>query len=220
MSPVRTKEQWLEILEGVTHCIVPEFGKAGIYDSGWAMMNRLESLGLWGNGSRILEIGTGNGRMAIPLADRDVSYLGIEPIPECAAFCKRAFEGYPHLTFEHVDFLNGYYRETGSVDPLEYVFPAESGQIDLVIFHSIFTHVGILEICAHYLNEAWRVLRPGGKCWMTWFRSPPNEVTSEPVRTVFCESDIMNLVSRFKIFYTANGLTDGFHDQWEMAVER
>ena len=188
--------------------------------AGFNFLALLYRLGAWKSGDFIVDIGSGNGLYAVPLASERVRYVGVEPMRECVEFCQRVFAPYDHLRFVHVDLQNEMYNPAGRVRPEELRFPVEDGVADLVILNSVFTHLERMELCRHYLSEVHRVLRPGGRAWVTWFRHPPNELSADAGRTVFPEWEIMDALRPFSIRYTAGGLTTGFHDQWWMVVQK
>lgn len=125
LSPyVRTRKEWLQVLGSTTkghlHGEKPEVA----YDSAHELLARYGAVGFWRDGDVILDIGSGNGRLAIPLTTRDVRYLGVEPIAACVEFSRRVFAPWPHIRFLHVDLHNECYNPGGTLDPLEFVFPA------------------------------------------------------------------------------------------------
>lgn len=217
---IRSRKEWLQLL--TTPAAEWHLGgeKPEVhYDSAFEIVERSRAGGLWREGDTILDIGCGIGRLAIPLTTRDVRYIGIEPTAAWLEFCRRAFAPWPNLRFVHVDLKNEYYNPDGTINPLEFIFPVEDRSVDAVLFASVFTHLGTLEVCKHYLDEALRVLKPGGRIGCSWFRSPPNTVCSDTSRTVFLESDIINLLKPFRVLHTEGGLTDGYHDQWVMLLQ-
>jgi SAM-dependent methyltransferase len=66
------------------------------------------------------------------------------------------------------DVYNGYYNPGGRFAPAEYRFPYGDNQFDFAVFTSVFTHLQPKDM-RHYMAEAARVLKPGGKCFMTFF---------------------------------------------------
>ena len=180
----------------------------------------LRGFGLMKDGDSILDVGCGYGRLAISLAGRPVRYLGIEPDLDSLAFCKRAFEHWPHIQFQHMDLRHHFFNPDGAIDPLAYSFPLDEATADCVIFNSVFTHIEQIELCHRYLSESWRVLKPGGKCWTSWFRSPPNDVQSDYKRAVFREAEIIQLVKPFQVLHTHGGLSTARHDQWVLLLQK
>jgi SAM-dependent methyltransferase len=72
----------------------------------------------------------------------------------------------PQFHFEHHDVFNAGFNPSASQTHAN--LPAGDESVDLVIAHSVFTH--ILERDAlHYLHECSRILRPDGVLSSTWF---------------------------------------------------
>mgnify|MGYP001583860767 FL=1 len=216
----RTGKEWEEVLQGITHGYIAFGNRSKMYDSGMGQMARLKCLDVWKEGDRILDLACGNGRLTIPLTEADVTYVGIDCVAGSIDWCRKAFEPWPQFTFQHYDIWNGFYNPSGVTIPSKVKFMLDDESFDSIICSSIFTHIGTMDACVAHLDEVYRLLKPGGKVWMTWFRSPPNEINSGCERTVFYEADIINLVRRFKVTYTNSGFSDTWHDQWEMVLEK
>ena len=184
------------------------------------MLQRIRAAGGWKPGDRVLDVGCGNGRLAIPLCEQPGSYLGLEPIEQCVSFCREAFAPWPHLRFEHLDIANAMYNPTGKLSPQEVTYPVPDGSVDVVLFCSIFTHAQHVSVCRRNLQEAWRVLSQHGKCFTSWFSAPPNTLTDDACRTVFPVRQIVDLIAGWKILHSAEGLTTEHHDQWILVLEK
>jgi ubiquinone/menaquinone biosynthesis C-methylase UbiE len=122
--------------------------------------------------SRVLELGCGFGRLGIPLTrylDRDGAYHGIDIVPKAIQWCQEKIKG-PHgnISFIHADVKNGEYNPRGRIAAVEYCFPFADETFDLVVLISVFTHMLPREV-EHYLAEIARVLKPGGRCYVTYF---------------------------------------------------
>ena len=83
------------------------------------------------------------------------------------------------------------------MDPEAFEFPYPAEAFDLVFLTSVFTHMLPPEV-RHYLSEIHRVLRPQGRCLMTFFllnedsgrAGPPREANpNAPSRTFAYEGD-------------------------------
>jgi SAM-dependent methyltransferase len=216
----RPEVDWQPICDRISHGCIPSEGKRAVYRSGYEMLRLIQSAGGWKPGDRVLDVGSGNGRIAIPLCEQPGYYLGLEPIKECVAFCEYAFAPWRHLRFQHFDVRNGMYNPTGEIDPEKVRFPVPDASVDVVLFCSIFSHAERLEVCAQNLAEAWRSLAPLGKCWTTWFTSPPNAVTADASRTVFPVREIVDLFSGWRILSSNRGRTTEYHDQWTVLLEK
>jgi len=115
--------------------------------------------------SRVLEIGCGAGRIAFPLRYLlpQGTYDGFDVRREPIEFLKRAFTpAHPNFRFHWADIRNTFYNPRGRLATTEYRVPADDGSLDLVFAASVFTHM-LPESTAHYLREAARALKPGGR---------------------------------------------------------
>ncbi len=217
---VRTEAQWQPILEQIEHGPILEAGRGAIYRSGHEMLKQIAEAGAWRPGDRVVEIGSGNGRLAIPLTEQPGSYLGLEPIESCVAFCRRAFAPWPQLRFEHLDVRNALYNPNGLLEPHKVVFSAPDESADVVWFSSVFSHAETINVCRRNLQEAARVLRPAGRCFTSWFSSPPNDLHSGADRTVFPMRTIVDSFLGWRVVYSNGGELTTFHDQWIVVLER
>lgn len=121
---------------------------------------------------RVLDIGCGAGRVARPLAgflSGAGGYVGFDVSRAAVAGCRRRFARQrPDFRFIHADLKNADYSPRGALAETGYRFPCADGSIDLAFATSVFTHLRIAPV-RHYLGEAARVLRPGGRFAFTAF---------------------------------------------------
>lgn len=134
-----------------------------------------ETLELWGGlrpGDRVLDIGCGPGRMAIGIGERfgwNNSLVGFDVIEVDVQVCRDHITSvHSKFQFHHINVWNSHYNPGGDVQDRDVVFPAESGSIGFALATSVFTHM-FREGVTRYLNEAYRVLEPGGRLLTTWF---------------------------------------------------
>lgn len=125
---------------------------------------------------RVLDIGSGLGRMAIPLTQylsSSGSYEGIEIVPRGVEWSQREITSrYPNFRFTHAEIYNKMYNPAGKYKASEYPFPFEDNAFDFVFATSVFTHMYPADV-AHYLSEIARVLRSDGTSFTTFFVLTP-----------------------------------------------
>lgn len=121
---------------------------------------------------RVLDIGCGIGRMAMPLTqylDEAASYEGIDPVNEGIEWCvQNVSRVYPNFRFCRLDVAHELYNPGGAVKGSEIVLPFSNAKFDFVTMISVATHLPLEEIAA-YAREVSRLLAPGGKLFLTAF---------------------------------------------------
>lgn len=121
---------------------------------------------------RILDAGCGVGRMAVPLTtylDKDGSYEGFDIVAGGINWSTKTITSkYPNFRFQLADIYNSSYNPKGGYKASEYKFPYENESFDFVFLTSVFTHMLPMDI-ENYLSEITRVLKRGGKCFITFF---------------------------------------------------
>ena len=119
----------------------------------------------------LLDIGSGQGRMARPLTQflsPQGSYSGVEVVRRGVEWCDRAYRGYDNFRFYHADIYNRFYNPDGGIKAYEYQLPFDDNSFDLVFLASVFTHMYPVDI-ERYINEISRCLKPGGRVLATYF---------------------------------------------------
>lgn len=121
----------------------------------------------------VLDIGSGIGRMAIPLThflDPELGeYYGFDIDKRGIAWCvKNITPRYSHFHFDYVDIYNKYYNKKGKIRADKFTFPYEDEQFDFIFATSVFTHM-LPEQIKRYLKEIKRVLKNDGKIFLTFF---------------------------------------------------
>lgn len=119
----------------------------------------------------VLDVGSGIGRMAIPLTrylNEEGRYEGFDIVEAGVNWCRDHISSrYPNFHFQHVGLRNDLYRSEGR-DPADFTFPYDDESFDFVILTSVFTHMLPNQV-SNYLREIQRVLRPGGHVFATFF---------------------------------------------------
>jgi SAM-dependent methyltransferase len=124
-----------------------------------------------GAGERVLDVGCGAGRLAVPLVDRlgpEGSYEGFDMDARRIAWCnEHVVRLHPRFRFQAIDVYNAEERD-GAVAASELMFPYPDADFDLVLLFSVFTHM-LPDGVERYLTEIARVLKPTGRAVITWF---------------------------------------------------
>lgn len=116
--------------------------------------------------ARILDVGCGIGRMAVPLTkylDASGSYEGFDILAHGIDSCtKNITPRYPNFHFQVADVYNKAYNPNGKHKAAEYEFPYQNECFDFTFLTSVFTHMLPQEM-ENYLAEIVRSLRWGGE---------------------------------------------------------
>lgn len=150
------------------------------HEVGWMV----ENLGLSPESS-LLDVGCGPGRIALGILDRVGEihkYRGVDVQERYIEWAKR------HITIEHpgfqfvqLDAKNDYYNPEGTEIKDGFALPFDSAEFDLACLFSVFTHM-LPDDVEKYLGDLHRVLRPGGKMFLTAnLEDDVPDVTDNPV---------------------------------------
>ena len=120
----------------------------------------------------VLDIGCGIGRIAIPLTNflnNQGSYDGFDIVEKGISWCRKHIStSFPNFKFLHVDLKNDFYNLKTEQKAKNFIFPYLDRIFDLIILTSVFTHM-LIEDVENYIKEIYRVLKPRGKCLVTFF---------------------------------------------------
>jgi SAM-dependent methyltransferase len=162
----------------VLDSMIPDYSIADYVGGGGAeqfktvgriMVGWFRDLGGLQPGEKVLEVGCGIGRIAIPLTQYLAAgtYDGFDIVPHGIQWCReKVTPRYPNFRFFHSDIHNKAYNPAGRIAASEYRFPFADASFDFVFLTSVFTHMLPADV-RNYAAQIGRVLRPGGRCFCT-----------------------------------------------------
>ncbi|MFC1884905.1 class I SAM-dependent methyltransferase [Thermodesulfobacteriota bacterium] len=122
--------------------------------------------------NRVLDVGCGIGRMAIPLTNylsQKGEYWGFDIGKKGIEWCQNHISTkFSNFHFQHCDVYNKHYNPRGRVPAQNFQFPLEENFFDFVFLTSVFTHMLPSDL-DNYAGEISRVLKTKGKCLITFF---------------------------------------------------
>lgn len=161
-------------------------GDGDYHSIGTEFLDHFVRLGGLRREDRVLDVGCGIGRMAVPLTqylDPDQgSYEGFDPVKEGILWCSRTITPvYPRFRFHRLDVAHELYNRDGCLPGSELRLPFPDASFDFALMVSVATHLPLDEF-AIYARELARVLRPGGRLFLTAFLAGPDRTGTERLR--------------------------------------
>lgn len=121
---------------------------------------------------RVLDVGCGIGRLAVPLTtyltDKG-SYEGFDIVKSGIDWCnKKIKKKFPNFNFTHINLKNDLYNLKVENEAKYFKFPYNEREFDVVFLFSVFTHM-MPDDVDNYLAQINRVLKDDGTCVATFF---------------------------------------------------
>ncbi len=167
----------IELLTGKRDSLTPPqwmnfVGGGDFKEIGNEFFNYFKEIGRLKPNEKILDVGCGIGRMAVSLTSylKDGgSYEGFDIVARGIQWCQKKISPRAlNFHFRHADIYNYGYNPTGKYKAVHYQFPYENHSFDFVFLTSVFTHM-LPQDMDHYFSEIKRVLKQGGRCFITFF---------------------------------------------------
>lgn len=121
---------------------------------------------------RVLDVGCWYGRIAVPLAhvlSPRGRLDGLDVDLPAIAWCRAELSTrYPNCHFEWMDVRNPSWNSKGAISPARADYPYEDASFDFVCGIALVEGLPP-EVIDRTLSEMARVLRPGGRCFTTWY---------------------------------------------------
>ncbi|MEM1218117.1 MAG: class I SAM-dependent methyltransferase [Bacteroidota bacterium] len=170
--PIDTWEKW----SGQRPALTPPkglifTGRGDFQREGKRLFERFRDLGGLQPEHRVLDIGSGIGRVAVQLSqylNERGSYEGFDVIKLGVDWCQKNIStAHSNFTFTYVPLGNDLYRSEGR-DASSFNFPYPDNSFNFAVSNSVFTHM-LPEEVQNYLEQLHRVLKPGGRAYLSFF---------------------------------------------------
>ena len=176
-------------------------GSGDFIKQGNSILQQFINLGSLNKNARVLDVGCGIGRLAVPLTkylDENGSYEGFDVVKSGIDWCeKHISRKFPNFKFTHIDLKNDLYNLGTETQAKEFIFPYHENEFDFVFLTSVFTHM-MPEDMEAYLRQIQRVLKKGGTCFATFF------IMNEESKNLMQASDGIKFNYNFGNYYQHN----------------
>lgn len=126
--------------------------------------------------SKILDVGCGIGRLAVPLTNyltAEGGYEGFDIVKKGIDWCNRKITArFPNFHFLWIDLKNDLYNLSTDTEAKNFTFPYAADSFDCIVLTSVFTHMMPNDV-DNYLKQISRVMKQDGRCLATFFLLNP-----------------------------------------------
>ena len=155
--------------------------------------------------AKFLDIGSGIGRVAIPLSNylnEGAIYEGFDVIELGVDWCQKNIGAkFSNFHFTYVPLLNDLYRDNGE-DAANYKFKYKENYFDYACSVSVFTHMLPKEV-ANYFDQLEKVMKPGGIIFSTFF------ILNDENRSLMEANDGFNFSHKLDGYYLMDAKVKG-----------
>jgi SAM-dependent methyltransferase len=118
----------------------------------------------------VLDIGSGDAKMARPLTTYLTTgrYRGLDAMKHYIDWSNEAYAPYQNFGFDWANVRSDWYNKDAPTQAHEYTFPYETATFDVAFAISLATHL-LPDGLERYMQETFRVLKPGGRFFCTFF---------------------------------------------------
>lgn len=130
-------------------------------------------------GSKVLDVGCGNGRLFATIEDKHVDYTGIDNSEELIKIARERFKDFPNAKFLVADAIE---------------MPFDDNSFDIVYSIAVLHHIPSYEFRKKMLSEAGRVARPGSPVivtvWNLWQKRYYRFIVREALKKLAGKSEV------------------------------
>ncbi|MCG9793836.1 class I SAM-dependent methyltransferase [Flavobacterium algicola] len=162
---------------------------------GQNFFNHFQKYGRLTPDSKVLDIGSGIGRMAIPFTpylSSEGRYEGFDIVKKGVDWCtKNISSQFPNFNFKLIPLHNDLYNHSTEDKAASLRFPYSENYFDFVFLTSVFTHM-MPDDVENYIVEIRRVLQRDKICFCTFF------ILDEKSKTSMSQNGLKNFPHDFK----------------------